>query len=72
MADFVCGALIIFVIVYNVVLYKTEKKRVYSYKKRKAERQRRPIFNDEERLALGLYPKNEYYKMSIISKILNK
>lgn len=29
-------------------------------------------FSDEEILALGLYPKDEGYKMSLISKILNK
>lgn len=29
-------------------------------------------FTDEERLALGLHPKDEGYKMSLISKILGK
>lgn len=31
-----------------------------------------PIFNDEEILALGLYPDDEAYKMSLISRILGK
>ena len=30
------------------------------------------VFNDEERLALGLYPKDEGYKMSLISRILGR
>lgn len=30
------------------------------------------IFSDEEKLALGLYPKDEGMKMSLISRILNK
>lgn len=34
--------------------------------------QERKGFSDEEILALGLYPKDEGYKMSLISKILNK
>lgn len=29
-------------------------------------------FSDEEILALGLYPKDEEYKMSLISRILGK
>ena len=29
-------------------------------------------FSDEEILALGLYPDDECYKMSLITKILNK
>ena len=29
-------------------------------------------FSDEEILAIGLYPKNETYKMSLISRILGK
>jgi len=29
-------------------------------------------FSDEEILALGLYPDDECYKMSLISKIINK
>lgn len=29
-------------------------------------------FSDEEILALGLYPKSETYKMSLISRILGK
>lgn len=29
-------------------------------------------FTDEEILAMGLYPKDEGYKMSLISRILNK
>ena len=33
---------------------------------------RTSIFDDEERLALGLHPKDEGYKMSLISKILGK
>lgn len=35
-------------------------------------RKRTFVFNDEERLALGLYPKDEGYKMSLISRILGK
>lgn len=31
-----------------------------------------PMFTDEERLALGLYPQNEDYKMALITKILYK
>ena len=31
-----------------------------------------PIFSLEERLALGMYPKKEIYKMSLISLILGK
>ena len=30
------------------------------------------MFTDEEILALGLYPKDECYKMSLISRILGK
>lgn len=31
-----------------------------------------PIYTDEERLTLGLYPKDEGYKMSLISRILGR
>lgn len=31
-----------------------------------------PTYTDEERLALGLHPKDEGYKMSLISRILGK
>ncbi len=37
-----------------------------------SKQERQPIFNDEEILALGLYPKDEGYKMSLISRILGK
>lgn len=33
---------------------------------------KQPIYTDEERLALGLYPKDEGYKISLISRILGK
>lgn len=41
---------------------------VYDSQKKKKEKG----FTDEEILALGLYPKDEGYKMSLISKILGK
>lgn len=34
--------------------------------------EKEPIFDDAEKLALGLYPKDKGYKMSLISKILGK
>lgn len=30
------------------------------------------LYSDEEKLALGLYPKDKNYKMSLISRILGK
>lgn len=36
----------------------------------KKRKNRRSVFSDEEILALGLYPKDERYKMSLISRIL--
>lgn len=36
------------------------------------ENEKQPIFDDNEILELGLYPKDEKYKMSLISKILSK
>lgn len=38
----------------------------------KSKKRQQSIFSDEEILALGLYPKDEGYKMSLISKILGK
>lgn len=35
-------------------------------------RENTEMFTDEERLSMGLYPKDEKYKMSLISKILGK
>lgn len=32
----------------------------------------KPTYSDEEKLTLGLYPKDKGYKMSLISKILSK
>lgn len=37
----------------------------------KTKKRSKEIFSDTERLALGLYPKDEGYKMSLITKILN-
>lgn len=31
-----------------------------------------PIFDDAEKLSLGLYPEDENYKISLISRILGK
>ena len=42
---------------------------LFSEHKRKREKF---SFSDEEILTLGLYPKDETYKMSLISKILGK
>lgn len=36
----------------------------------KTKKRSKEIFSDTERLALGLYPKDEGYKMSLITKIL--
>lgn len=36
----------------------------------KQKKRSKAVFSDEERLALGLYPKDEGYKMSLITKIL--
>ena len=36
------------------------------------QRQKQQMFSDEERLSLGLYPNDEGYRMSLISKILGK
>lgn len=38
----------------------------------KSKKHPRKGFTDEECLALGLYPKDEVYKMSLISKILGR
>ena len=40
--------------------------------KRQRRSRERGGFTDEEILALGLYPDNEKYKMSLISRILGK
>lgn len=42
------------------------------YAKRKSKENRNRGFSEEEILALGLYPKDEAYKMSLISRILGK
>lgn len=42
------------------------------YAKRKSKENRNGGFSEEEILALGLYPKDEAYKMSLISRILGK
>ena len=34
--------------------------------------EKKPLFSDEEILATGLYPKDEGYRMYLISKILDK
>ncbi len=39
---------------------------------KKEKREKRPMFTDEERLAIGLYPDDEGYKMSLIAKITGK
>lgn len=71
MFDFICGVIIIFVILYNVVEYGIGIRSICK-KTKKTKTPKRPIFKDEEILALGLYPKDEGYKMHLISKILNK
>lgn len=38
----------------------------------KSRQNKKPIFTDEERLDLGLHPKDKGYKMSLISRILGK
>ena len=43
-----------------------------SYNKEVKKKRHKQGFSDEEILALGLYPKDEAYKMSLISKILGK
>lgn len=35
-------------------------------------KKKKSVFSDEEILALGLYPEDEGYKMSLISRILGK
>ena len=42
------------------------------YAKRKSKENRNRGFSEEEILALGLYPKDEAYKMSLTSRILGK
>ncbi len=39
---------------------------------KKPKREKQPMFTDEERLALGLYPDDECYKMSLIAKICDR
>ena len=41
-------------------------------KNTRSESVKKPIYTDEERLALGLYPKDKGYKMSLISRILGR
>lgn len=49
------------------------ERQVYQKKKPSTTKtKKQPIFNDSEKLALGLYPKDEGYKMSLISRILGK
>ena len=50
----------------------TELEQKVSKSERIKKPKNRQYFTDEERLALGLYPKDEGYKMSLISKILGK
>ncbi len=50
--------------------YEKPKANAVMHKPRKSERKKE--FSDEEILALGLYPKDEGYKMSLISRILGK
>ena len=42
------------------------------YAKRKCRERRKDGISEEEILALGLYPKDEAYKMSLISRILGR
>lgn len=42
------------------------------YAKRECKERRKDGLSEEEILALGLYPKDEAYKMSLISRILGK
>lgn len=44
----------------------------YTVNTNKKRKKREPLFSLEERLALGLYPDDEVYKMSLISRILGK
>ncbi|MBO5282560.1 MAG: hypothetical protein J6B43_05455 [Lachnospiraceae bacterium] len=39
---------------------------------RRANREKTSGFSDDEILAMGLYPKDEKYKMSLISKIVGR
>lgn len=39
---------------------------------KREKRRKEPVFTDEEILALGLYPDDEGYKMSLIARILGK
>lgn len=50
----------------------TELEQKVSKSERIKQPKNRQLFNDEEQLALGLYPKDEGYKISLISRILGK
>lgn len=41
-------------------------------KRRTDAKEKKPLFSDEEILATGLFPKDDGYEMSLISKILDK
>lgn len=70
MFDFICG-LIGVVLLVLIIKEKFVAKNSSSYTKN-LKKEEKYVFTDEERLALGLYPKDEGYKMYLISKILNK
>ena len=48
------------------------KSMTYPRAKGKTQTPKKPLFTDEEILATGLYPKDEGYEMSLISRILDK
>lgn len=50
----------------------TRLEQTVSMSQRNKKTKKRQRFTEEERLALGLYPKDEGYKMSLISRILGK
>lgn len=64
---------------FDDMVSETLNKELYARKVKKANKKaikkankKAPMFSDEEILALGLYPKDECYKMSLISRILGK
>lgn len=60
---------------FDDMVSETLKKELYTRKVKKANKKANKkslIYSEEEILALGLYPKDECYKMSLISKILGK